>query len=189
MINQFPSKWIFIHIPRTGGTSLEYQLNNNSQINELTKHQSLHQVKLHLDISEYFKFSFIRNPWDIVISKYLAPYYRKINSCTGKNLLYFLENYYPASNEAGDSFFDYFDPSEMDFIGRFETREKDLNYISKMIGLEIDPSFSVKKKEMQRKLKSKKHFTSYYDEQTLQIVYEKYKKDIEYFQYSFPLIS
>jgi chondroitin 4-sulfotransferase 11 len=174
-------KFIFIHIPRTGGTSIEKLLDNSI---ERGKHESLFSLEKKVDISSFFKFSFIRNPWDITISKYVAPYYRKINKLSNKSFLYFLENYFPAPNEEGDSFHDYFDPSKLDFIGRFETREADLVYISDKIGIELDPNFSVKAKEMQ-KTRSKKHYTEYYNEETKQIVAEKYAKDIEYFGYEF----
>lgn len=174
-------KFIFIHIPRTGGTSIENLL---GKVNEGDKHKSLFSLEKKVDISSFFKFSFIRNPWDITISKYVAPYYCKINKLSNKSFLYFLENYFPAPNEAGDSFHDYFDPSKMDYIGRFETREKDLDYISNKIGIELDPKFSVKQKEMQR-TRSKKHYTEYYDDETREIVAQKYAQDIERFGYKF----
>lgn len=180
MINH-KHKFIFIHIPRTGGTSIEHLL---AKIDEGDKHESLFSLEKKVDISSFFKFSFIRNPWDITISKYFAPYYHEINKLSDKSLLYFLENYFAAPNESGDSFHDYFDPSKMDFIGRFETRETDLAYISNKIGIELDPKFSVKQKEMQRS-RSKKHYTEYYDDETRAIVAEKYAKDIEYFGYEF----
>ena len=175
------NKFIFIHIPRTGGTSIEHLLGKKDEVG---KHDSLFSLEKKFDTSNFFKFSFIRNPWDITISKYFAPYYCKINQLSNHSLLYFLNNYYSAPHEAGDLFHDYFDPSKMDFIGRFETREKDLDYISSKIGVRFDPKFSVKEKEMKKK-NSKKHYTEYYDDETRQIVAEKYAKDIEYFGYDF----
>ena len=97
--------------------------------------RSIPPAQAGVPVEDFFKFTFIRNPWDLIISKYLAPFYSSINFLSGKDLSYFLENYYPAPNEAGDSFFDYFDPDEMNFIGKFESREKDLLHISKSIGI------------------------------------------------------
>ena len=179
-------KFIFIHIPRTGGTSIESQFNYDGD-SDGKKHWCLNDFKNDLtsnQFNDYFKFSFVRNPWDITISKYFSPYYSKINKLSNKSLLYFLENYFPAHNEAGESFHDYFDPSEMHFIGRFETRKTDLVYISNKIGIKLDSKFSVKSKEMQKK-RSNKHYTEYYDDETKQMVREKYAKDIEHFEYEF----
>ena len=173
-------KFIFIHIPRTGGTSIENLL---TKVDERDKHESLFSLEKKVDISSFFKFSLIRNPWDITISKYVAPYYSKINKLSNKSLLYFLENYFPAPNEAGDSFHDYFDPEQMNFIGRFENRENDLNYISTQIGVNIDSNIHHRKIQMRNK--NKKHYTEYYDDETKQIVAEKYAKDVEYFGYKF----
>ena len=178
-------KFVFIHVPRTGGTSIESQLKKRFKI-EGNKHQSMFEIMGNIDVSEFFKFTFVRNPWDLVISKYFAPYYSNINYLSGKTLSYFLENYSPAINEAGDSFFDFFNPDDMDFIGRFEDRDKGLEVISQKIGIDLDPHFSVKNKEMQ-KAKSKKKFWEYYDEETIEIVYNKYKLDIDYFNYKYPV--
>jgi len=184
-------KFIFLHIPRTGGCSLTSCLKNKSGTESYKKHPSLNFLlnraskKTGVNLEEYFKFSFVRNPWDIMISKYLAPCYKEINSLSGKSLLFFLDNIWVISSECGHSFHDYCDPEKLDFIGRFENRNKDLGFISKKIGIQIDPDVNVRQKQMQAKLKKKKHYSEYYDEQTLNIVYGICKKDIDYFGYKF----
>ena len=182
-------KFIFIHVPRTGGTSIEYQgFKRQLGVDEKFKHLSLTKTKKQItkqQFSEYFKFSFVRNPWDLMISKYCANYYRKIGHQTDKSLLYFLENFYIPANEAGVTFHDYFNPEQMDFVGRFETRAKDLEYISSKIKQKLDPGFSVAEKEVQRSCREKKHYTEYYDDETRKIVAERYARDIEYFGYKF----
>ena len=179
--------FIFIHVPRTGGKSIEFQLKKRFNLIG-DKHQSLFEIMDYVDVSGFFKFTFVRNPWDVVISKYFATYYSDINFLAGKTLSYFLENYSPAPNEVGDSFFEFFNPDDMDFIGRFEDREQGLEVISEQIGIDLDPHFSVKSKEMQ-KAKSKKKFWDYYDEETAEKVYNKYKLDREYFNYKFPPVK
>jgi hypothetical protein len=67
-------KLLFIHIPRTGGTSIEQSFGRprcKEGINSLTQHNTLKQYSEKEDINSYFTFSFVRNPWDRLISWYL----------------------------------------------------------------------------------------------------------------------
>lgn len=183
-------KFLFIHIPRTGGTSIITQF-KNSKVTQKNKHWSLNDWEKHLksqDFESYFKFSFVRNPWDIVVSNYFDKgWYSstirgrggEIGYYSGKSLKYFLDHYKPAKHERGDSLLDYIDPKKMDYIARFENRSEDLKYLCKKIGINISPGIKLREK------KDKKHYTEYYDAETRQIVAEKYAKDIEYFGYKF----
>ena len=181
MINH-EHKFLFIHIPRTSGSSIESQF----IFDKNTKHWILNDWKKYLEpeiFDSYFKFSFVRNPWDFIISKYMSPAFSCVGKKSGQSLRYFLKHYKTPKNEHGEFFHDYFKPEQMDFIGRFENRENDLNYISKKIGLNIDKRIHIRKIQMQDK--NKKHYTYYYDEETKQIVAARYAQDIEYFGYKF----
>jgi chondroitin 4-sulfotransferase 11 len=188
MINH-KHKFLFVHIPRTGGTSIEKNFPNYT---EKRKHWTLNGLKEILDLEifdEYFKFSFVRNPWDFIISKYKDVWFTSehpggpIGELAGKSLKYFLEHYKTPSHEKGETFHDYFDPEQMDFVGRFENRENDLEYISEKIGFTIDSK--IHQRKIQMRDKNKKHYTEYYDDETREIIAEKYAKDIEYFGYKF----
>ena len=190
-------KFLFIHIPRTGGTSIESQFNCKEN-KEKNKHWTLSYWRKTLDretFDDYLKFAFVRNPWDLMISKHKCSWFASSHSATrrriggpigekaGKSLKYFLDHYKTPTHESGETFHDYFDPEQMNFIGRFENRENDLNYISTQIGVNIDSNIHHRKIQMRNK--NKKHYTEYYDDETKQIVAEKYAKDVEYFGYKF----
>ena len=189
MINH-EHKFLFVHIPRTSGTSIETQFQYDEK-KEGNKHWNLNDWKNYLDsdtFESYFKFAFVRNPWDIVISKYFdrgwysSPVHGRggqIGYYSRRSLKFFLEHYQPAAHEHGDGLLDYFDPEQMYFIGRFENRAQDLEYICKKIGININ------KNRAARSRKCKKHHARYYDDETRKIVAEKYAKDIEHFGYKF----
>ena len=67
-------KIIFVHIPRTGGTSVEKYFNfkfDHGWKPETAQHLTLEEYDNHYDIKNYFKFTIVRNPWDRLLSWYL----------------------------------------------------------------------------------------------------------------------
>jgi len=106
----------------------------------------------------------------------------------GKGLKYFLDRYKPAPWEP--------DPltlknvlevpegyKPIDFIGRFENINDDFKKICKE--LNIERKLPYVRQHVHQDVKRTKHYTEYYDDETKQIVYERYKWDIETFGYKF----
>jgi hypothetical protein len=65
-------KFIFLHIPRTGGTSIEKALFGQDWwgVHPPSKHLTAHMAKqIYAPYwQDYFKFTFVRNPWDRMVS-------------------------------------------------------------------------------------------------------------------------
>lgn len=90
-------RFLFIHVPKTGGNSIQNILRDYSEdkIVTLSKHQdgierfelrnNIYDIKKHSTLKHYsevleqrlfkqlFKFATIRNPWDMCISFYFSP--------------------------------------------------------------------------------------------------------------------
>lgn len=177
-----------MHVPRTSGTSIESEFGVDMDFKDGKR--AIFSSDKHLKASDifhaigeniwksYFKFSIVRNPWDRVISIFNMPAFSDINALSGKSLIYFLNHYQPKPHEAGVQCSDYIDRDDLDFIGKFENRQQDVNFIFKKIGFSNPQSIHDRKT-------NHKHYTEYYDDETRQIVAAKYAEDIDYFGYKF----
>ena len=169
-------KALFIHITKTGGTSIASALNMKENFRHFTA--SAMRKKVGEDTwSNYFKFSFIRNPFEKIVSLY--HYNGKGFGFEDSSFKEYVKAWgkgkkisrYPHQNSS------YID-EKLDFIGRFENLQEDFDIVCDKIG--------IPRQQLPHKNKTNhKHYTEYYDEETRAIVTEKYAKDIEYFGYKF----
>lgn len=186
-------KCIFVHIRKTGGISVSSFLKEIDPDAEYAYGPDLHAPlswykKAYGEqiFNNYFKFTFVRNPWDLRVSfkKWcanedgsLGKYARRLSLSDW--IKRYAVRYNPNKTGVGMTQLAYLNPIEdMNFIGRFENFQQDFNIICDKIG--------IPHQELPHKNKTKhKHYTEYYDDETKQIVAEKYAKDIEYFGYEF----
>ena len=192
-------KVIFVHINKTGGTSIQKILRKmNSPCPG--KHHTIEKYHKLADkkhgFENYFKFTFVRNSWDRFLSLY--KYRAKTKHTTlARNPASFKEwakniynknpkHYHPTLTEMNrlmlseqlDWITDANGSINIDFIGRFEKLQDDFNIVCDKIG--------IPRQKLPHKLKTKhEHYTEYYDDETREMVAEKYAKDIEYFDYKF----
>ena len=181
---------IWYLIPKTGSRSLHMVFSDRDII--FPPEQFDHVPDF---ARNYFSFSIVRNPWDRLVSCWMQkiitqePTEEQFRSDIRWELNYqkpsfkdFIKIISDDENITKDShwalYFNIIPVSDLDFIGRFENLQEDFNIICDKIG--------IPRQKLPRENKSKhKHYTEYYDDETKQIVAEKYKKDIEYFGYEF----
>ncbi len=63
-------KILFVHIPRTGGGSIKHFFRERKS-NKNIQHKTLQDYNQEDDYSDYYKFTFVRNPWDRLVSWFL----------------------------------------------------------------------------------------------------------------------
>ncbi|NDB30230.1 hypothetical protein EB155_09620, partial [archaeon] len=123
------------------------------------------------------KFTFVRNPWDKIVSQYHYNRHKfGFKDSTFKEYVKAWDSGKQISTFSSLNL--HYIDEELDFIGRFETLQQDFNIVCDNIG--------IPRQQLPHENKSKhKHYTEYYDDETKQIVAEKYARDIEYFGYKF----
>jgi len=205
MINH-THKFIFIHIPKTGGTSIEFHFvpDRMDRIKHIyggtplqpdnKAHLKFHHLKIQypsLNFDEYVKFTFVRNPWSRAVSSFFHTRKKNRNDLreflglsgnfSFKEFIVSLKNLKKLHPHYDDQFSFLINKNKkqcMDFIGKLENYQQDFNIVCDKIG--------IPQQQLPHINKSKhKHYTEYYDDETKQIVAEKYAKDIEYFGYEF----
>ncbi len=191
-------KFIFVHIPKTGGLSLTRSL----LACDYNKHVTAKRFQLlfpEKEFKSFFKFCFVRNPWDRVVSAYL---FLQKGGITESNKFFsqhqlagmdtfesFVKNYLLERAEMRGMYThfipqykyicDHKDKVLVDYIGRFENYDESCAYIFERLGL---PYRTVKKENVN---KERLHYREYYNDELMNIVANIYKKDIELLGYDF----
>lgn len=181
-------KLIFVHVARTGGTSIESALvgNNWWKIEPATKHLSARQMRTHYGEeiwSGYKKFSVVRNPWDRVISMWVTGWWSSTPGVGGAEvragLKQFIEQLKPHPHEGYGSLL-YADilNEKLDHILRFETLQFDLD---KMLEAEGLAPVALPRLEA----RTHEPYAFYYDDDTRALVEKIFRQDILEYGYFF----
>jgi len=191
MINH-KHKFIFVHIPKTGGRSIEKALANYG-IDDIVRRHGNGKLKnphftinkyldtyIDFDLKSYFWFTTIRNPYERFVSEYFYSKRQKKTVSSFKEWVIFDEieqTSYPL-HSASQLSFTSSERRQIDYTIRFENLQQDFNFVCDKIG--------IPRQQLPHENKTKhKHYTEYYDDETREIVAQKYAKDIEYFGYEF----
>lgn len=186
-------KVLFIHIPRTGGSSIKTILRLNGFIDGAI-HADYKHIKSVLGKSylKYYKFAFVRNPFSRMVSSYewIKRSIRKgdrkkrtiVDPGTFENFLFEYKNIYVGKHSSKVNLFKKpqidFISKEMDFIGKYERLQKDFNFVC--------DHMMIKRIELPiRKETDEVDYKAYYNKITKRFMYNMFKKDFENFNYDF----
>jgi hypothetical protein len=186
-VNAWRGRYVFIHINKTGGTSVERALHLRSERRTaLEKRAEMGEARF----ARAFKFAFVRNPWDKVVSHY---HYRVRTNRSGlaDTGIGFRDWVLRAYGERDPRFYD--DPRMfmdqvhwvgdedgrclVDFVGRFERLESDFDEVCRRIGVAATLPHV--------KTTSHTHYRDAYDDQTRAVIAERFAPDITAWGYRF----
>ncbi len=210
MILSHQNKFIFIHIYKVAGSSIrsvlsKYDDRDSSDLSFIDNSRLWFENKFfgpttsfltHLKASEvqnkirasdfnnYFKFSFVRNPWDWQVSLYYFMMQKEdhrqhklVRKMKGfeEYLDWRINNDLDLQkrfvyNSSGKQL--------VDFVGRFENIQTDFNFICDKIHIP-------RVKLPVTNTSNHRHYKEYYTEKTKKWVQEAFKEDIETFGYEF----
>lgn len=211
-------RFLFLHIAKTGGRSVNLTLARhcprlarfntkklNPKVDILGRRPGL-EIRQHMTNSEwsdYFKFAFVRNPWDRAVSMY--RHIRSAEEMRSDGKLRYLEEITRRLNIDSqslsfeifvkavlrDRIFDNYHWDKQilsltdeagkqifDFVGRFENLQADFDTICRRIG------FPLARLPHHNKTR-RKHYAEYYTAETRDIVATIYRNDIDTFGYEF----
>lgn len=183
--------WIFVHIQKTGGTSIRRAL--GLPIGAGRQHHTSTELRaLYGDDAwqRAFTFAFVRNPWDRLVSWWSMIEEQRAKPASQRNRFatHVLENActFEAFLHLDDKEFrdriwrnqvDYL-TEKVDYVGRFERLEADFSIVATKIGR---PGLSLPGINRSNHA----HYSSFYSEATARLVAVRYARDIDAFGYCY----
>lgn len=199
-------RFIFVHVPKTAGTSVKTALKPHALPRPPHWHSLLrrfglprdyrrYRFPIHVSLSliervvppevyrGYFKFAFVRNPWDRLVSFYhnmlerpAHPQHRRVRRLGSFDAYVRYEvrrgklRQYPMLVDSSGRI-------GVDFLGRFENLAADFAEVCTRIGIESPLAHANRS--------NRAEYRSYYDPSLRELVREHWREDIEKFGYEF----
>lgn len=192
MIISRKHKFVFVHIPKTGGTTVTLLLqphlkpgprNGKAWQVHYHKHKMHSSIKPFRGSEDYFKFAFVRNPWSWLVSQYTSGVIGKRYNHGGKKLSW------PIFLGAISRQLIHVEPQikwlklnnkiAVDYVARFENFTDEIKFIFNRLKLKYN------KIPHRLKQRNAKHYTEWYNDSQRKIVAQAFKSDIKKFKYEF----
>lgn len=197
-------KVIYLRIPKVANSSIKASLYSGATKDDYSVHRcvidaGMQKEKLSAEELDYFKFTYVRNPFERLVSCYESKYHndKKLGQKFYRYDVYLLG--YLRRDQGFDNFIKrivrlpyccmdrHFFPQYnwthdrkgrqlVDYVGQYENLEEDFKKIQEKYDLKPLPHYNNSGGE-------KRDWRSYYTLETAELVYKKYKKDFECFGY------
>jgi chondroitin 4-sulfotransferase 11 len=194
---------LFVHIQKTGGTSILRTLGLDAHLHH--RHFFASQFRPMCDAEQWdatFKFAFVRNPWDRLVSWWSmingfrdayrkGPHLNRFFAYIFENSLTFEEFILNCHADIADpdgrkcilrNQLDYLtDPDGrllVDFIGKFENLEMDFRKVTRQLGLPDTALAHINQS-------THAAYFDYYNDRTRSLIEQAYQRDIKQFGYTF----
>jgi len=191
-------KFLWFVVPKCGSRSIRNHFKNLGEKLSVEKFRQFNES----NSLNHFKFTFVRNPWDRLVStwrdkinfegrdlKYVNGYYKPYINCEfGEFIKLVRDDKIKATYEGNvverhvQQQIKLIPIDKVDFIGRIEKFQVDFDNICDRLHI---PRQKLPRKNTSAWRDGNKHYTEYYDDETRQIVAEKFARDIEHFGYEY----
>jgi hypothetical protein len=200
------NKYIFIHIPKTAGTSVAHALQEAQFPHTVKgtrfgykKHTPALTIKQNISNAiwkSHFKFAFVRNPWDLMVSSYcwwlrkgrlfddsIAQKAKQVEQFD--NFKQFILSDFGRThiNEIKAQDLSHWICDEngaiiINFVGKVENLEQDLEYVFSQLGTSC-PNLTVSNASQ------RDTYRTYYDQETKEVIQNRFNWTIKTFNYEF----
>lgn len=184
---KYVHNYVFIHINKNGGRSVEQALGSTYEHKTaLQKIGELGQARW----DRKFTFGFVRNPWDRVVSQYAYRLQTRQDGLGDEAISFeeWVRARYSEHTQADRGRALMFAPQHVwledpsgtvlvDFIGRFEQFEDDFRYVCEQIGRKASLPHANRS--------GRRDYRDYYTEETQAIIAAYFQGDIERYGYTF----
>ena len=196
----FQKRFLFVHIPKTAGNSIQTILRDYSEdeivalragqdgIERFGLRNPNYKIKKHSTLAEYratlgearfrglYKFTCVRNPWDRMVSFYFGTK-QFVETCDRKEFRKLILKAlsvadYLRLDEGKDPF------GNVDYILRFENLADDFQSVCATLGIPATPLPKYNRS-------NREHYSKYYDNDLRELIRKRFTSEIDRFGYAF----